>query len=759
MSPSLIPIILTILFLVFIAIGFLLGFFKGTIKSAVDVAVAIGSAVLAFPITKILVKIIIKPSTILMITNILKSVLPSEANEYIVMVQEAITNDATRENVKDIIELVGAFPVLIISPIVYVLVFAIICIIAFVIAFIIKILACPKTKSLPLRFAGGGLGIITCAIVFSAFILPAVGYTNMASSTIDYYMEITSNEETEELLQAEEAEDNKTEERLDRSVIDTAISSAKKYIDPIKNNPICIVTYGLGGKGIFTSLTTMNVDDTKISLQNELNGAVDVFDVSLAFVNTSPKYYGAEQTDAINRLNESLERSEYLPLVLSKTTSYIANEFYQGHSIMGIEKPNLGDRYNPTFDRILAVLKDTDSDDIRMDIKTVSNIANGALETGLISNVTSDKIDPWEIGENSEFIEIVLVELYKNSRTYNMVPYLTSALTNYVHEIYDDVNGCDTYPEEFDYTNYDEEGLKAEAESISQTVKNIHKFIGSFDFSNDESAKEIVVNSDLNALAEALTAMRDGMFTDRMFEIVFHAILHSEKADDTGIVDKEFIERAEQPDSNIVKIFVSRQNILKLAIAIQEKKGKDERTDLMHSVVEDILTEDETVSSLISKDNLVSIGMSKNDAESVEAIVNSMIDGAHKCEFADDDEKAEEIQKTERIIDAVSNTIFGEAEGNMFKVGDSASTTDMTAQDFVDQVIASKLSSSMVNNAVIDENGEKKDDPYGIQGSLSNSDSEEIRKALENTYSKEGLTDEERQALDSLSAIFGVENE
>ena len=757
MSPSLIPIILTIVFSVFLAIGFLMGFLKGTVKSIVDVAFAIGSAVLALPVTKILVNLIVRPSTILMVLDILESVLPPEANQYIIMAQEIITNDATRDNVQDIIQLVGAFPVLIISPIIYVLVFSIICVVAFIIAFIVKLLACPKTKSVPLRFAGGGLGIIACAILFSAFVLPVVGYTNMASNTIDYYMEITEESKGEEV--AEVAESKSGDEIFDKAVIDNALSSAKKYIDPIKNNPICIVTYGLGGKGIFTSLTTISVDNTKINLQNEISGAVDVFDASLAFINTSPSNYGTEQADAINRVNGSLERSEYLPLVLSKTISYIANEYYQGHSIMGIEKPNLGERYNPTFDKILAVLKNTDSDDIRTDIKTISNIANGALETGLVSNVTSDEIDVWEIGENSEFIEVVLVELYKNSRTYNMVPYLTSALTNYAHEIYDDVNGTDTYPVEFDYTNYNEENLEKEAESIAETIKNIHKFVDSFDFSQEESAKEIVVNSDLNALGEALMAMREGMFTDRMFKIVFHAILYSEKADDTGIVDKDFIERAEKNDSDIVKIFVSRQNVLKLALAIQEKKSKEERTELMHSVVEDILSEDETVSSLISKDNLVSIGMSKNDANSVEAIVNSMIDGAHKCEFTDENEKETEIEKTEKIIDAVSNTIFGEVDGDMFKVGESSSTTDMTAQEFVDQVIASKLSSSMVNNAVVDKNGEIKEDPYGIQDALSDSDTEEIRNALESTYSKDGLTDEERKTLDSLSAIFGIENE
>ena len=417
----------------------------------------------------------------------------------------------------------------------------------------------------------------------------------------------------------------------------------------------------------------------------------------------------------------------------------------------------MGDRFNPTFDKILAVLKDTDSDDIRKDIKTISNIANGSIEAGVIDEVTSSEIDVWKIAENEEFIAVVLVELYKNSRTKNMVPYLTSSLTNYVHELYNDINDTNTYAEKFDYESYDEEHLKEEAANIASIAKELHAFVDSTDFSAEEGAKEIIVNSDLAALGRALEYMREGMFTDRMFKILFHALLYSEAADELGIVDDTLIERANKPNSDIDKLLVSRQNVLRLAIAIQEKKSKEERTDLMHSVVEDILNEDESVGSLISKGNLVSVGMTTSEAESVEAIVNSMVDGAHKCEFDSEEERKEEIHKTEVIIDAVSNTVLTETEDSMFKTGEGdTSTTDMTAQEFVDGVLDSKLSSSMVNNAVVDENGETIEDPYKIQGSLSDSDMDEITNAINNTYAKEDLTEEEKQALDSLATIFGV---
>ncbi|MBQ8545606.1 MAG: CvpA family protein [Clostridia bacterium] len=789
MNPNIIPMVLTISFLGFVAFGFLLGLLKGAMKSMVDIVAAITCAVLALPITKILVTLLIKPATILLFTDWLISILPEGASEYVIMVQQMITNDTTKETAADIVELIGALPVLILSPIIYILIFAILCIIVYLVAFIIKILACPKTKGVPLRLVGGGLGALTCAVIFVALASPLLGYVNMADDTIDYYLEISKKDEQPsssnvgtgtdtELVQAKEmsaSEDNtqasdeadgdegefssstENDEKIDTSAIKDALEIANDYISPIKSNVASILAYSLGGRAIFNTLTTTEVADVKINLQTEVNGMVDLADVAIDFVNTSPKHYGKEQTDAIDRLNASIEESEYLPLILSKVVSFVANEYYQGHSIMGVEKPNLGDRFNPTFDRILAVLKNTDSDDIRQDLRTISNIANGAVDTGIIDEVTSSEIDAWKIAENDEFIAVVLVELYKNPRTYNMVPYLTGALTNYAHDIYNEINDDSTKADKFDYTNYNEEQLKIEAENISNTVKEIHTFIDSTDFSAEDGAKEIIVNSDLAALGRALEYMRDGMFTDRMFKILFHALLYSEAADELGIVDDTLIEKAENPNSDIDKLLVSRQNVLRLAIAIQEKKSKDERTELMHSVVEDILQEDETVSSLISKDNLISVGMSTSEAESVEVIVNSMIDGAHKCEFDSEEHKAEEIEKTEKIIDAVSNTVLGESEDSMFKTGEGdASTTDMTAQEFVDRVLDSKLSSSMVNNAVVDENGEVKEDPYKIQNSLSDSDKDEITQAINNTYAKEDLTEEQKQALDSLATIFGV---
>ena len=82
--------------------------------------------------------------------------------------------------------------------------------------------------------------------------------------------------------------------------------------------------------------------------------------------------------------------------------------------------------------------------------------------------------------------------------------------------------------------------------------------------------------------------------------------------------------------------------------------------------------------------------------------------------------------------------------------------TNMTATEFVDSVTDSKLTSSMIQNAVKGENGEAVEDPYKIQNELSDKDKEEISQAINNSYQKEDLTEEERKTLEALANIFGV---
>ena len=768
MSASTISTIIIVAFFVCLAFGFIKGILRSAIKSSVDFLVAIISITIPLPITKIFTRLLVDTRILGKLTDLLLEKLPAGADTYVAYIKEYLSNDATAKPITEIAELITALPTILLSPIFYILVFIIVFGILSVVAFLFKTIMCPKIKKFGFRLVGGIINALASAVMFAVIIIPIAGYSNFVGNVSQHCIEVieaneaTNNQEGKAIEASSDADTSKTQgaqaNKIDLTGLKAPLNSVYEYAKPISDSPVSKMVYALGGRAIFNNLTTTKIDGTEIKLEVEANGIVDLLDAGLSFVGVEPKNYSTEQKDAINNANDAISESEYLALLSSKLISFVANEYYQGNDIMGIEKPNLGEKFTPILDDVLEVLKDTTSDDIRNDIRTISNIANGALEAGVISEVTSEQINIWKIIENKELVETIFVELYRNERTRNVIPFITSEVTNYVCEMYDDINSTSTDLGDFDYLNYSEETLALEAVYITTAIKEIHTFLEQAKLNEGFDPKVVIMESDLGALGRGLENLREGMFTERLFKLLLHAVLHSEAITETGVVDAVLINNAEKEDADLEGMLVARQNIMKLAIAIQEKQSSEKTKELMDNVIGSILEdEDNSLGTIVNKDNLTSLGMKEQDAESIEGIVGSMIDGAKDCEFETEEEKQEEIEKTETIISAVGNTVLDKTEDNMFTTDDNqTSTTNMTAQEFVDSVTDSKLTSSMIQSAVKDENGEMVNDPYKIQKELSAEDKEEISQAINNSYAQEDLTDDERATLEALANIFGV---
>lgn len=764
-----ISVAITVIFFVCIVIGFIRGFFKGAIKSVIDVGVALLCAILALPITKGITRILVSSDVLNNVANKLMEILPSGAVSYVDEVKNYLASESTGEATKEILELVASLPTILLSPIVYLIVFVVLCVIGFIIASLIKLLACPKPKKLGWKILGGALSAGAYIVVFAVLLVPVIGYSNFAGNTAEHCIELVEAYEEKEgenvpseaktLSSDTDSQEKSTKEKIDLSGLKSPLNIVQEFTEPINDNFISKMVYALGGRGTFENLTTTKVARVKLNLQREVDGLIDISGAAICFLDTEPKYYDSTQSDAVSDINSALERSEYLPLLLSKIISFVSNEYYQGNDVFGIEKPDLGEDFNPTLDRVLFVLKDTDSNDIRKDIKTISNIANGALETGLIDEVTSEEIDVWKIIENEELLEIIFVELYDNERTRNMIPYVTSAITNYMYDLYDDINDTETEKDEFDYSKYNEYQLRQEAVYISSAIEEIHAFLDTIVLSEEEfDPKEAIMTANFGALGRGLENLRQSIFTERLFKLLLHAVLRSEAITELGIVDPILIKNAEKEDSDLEGMLVARQNVMRLAIAIQEKEDSAQTRDLMEQVIEKLIAgDDESLGSIVTKDNLISLGMKESDAESIEGIVGSMLEGANDCEFESETEQKEEIKKTEEIITAVGNTVLDKKAENMFDVSsDTTSATGMSAQEFVDSIIDSKLTSAMIQGASDGEDGETVKDPYKIQKELSDADKEAISEAINNDYASEDATDEQRKTLESLANIFGI---
>ncbi len=799
MDSSTISLIVSVAFLACFAVGFLRGFFKGAVKSVIDTFLGVLAVALSFPITRIIMGALVNSEVLSFVATEIMEALPSEASTYVEAIKGYMTSEESGALVGETLELIAALPTIFLAPLIFLAVFAILAAVLFGMGFFIKMFINIKKQKIGWRLFGGALGAFTYVLVITAFIIPLNGYVNMTNETATHLLEVVESNKLpseeapsenqpqdggeNEIINASSKGQNKdlvegdtvqapsndasADEKptngleIDLTVIKPTLDVIIEYTSSAKDSPVLSVIHSFGGKKVFNSLTTVKTTSAQISLEKEVNGLIDLCDVALKFANTNPEKYGEEQANATERLNEILSSSDYLPELVSRAISFTAGELYAGRDLFGLEKPNLGEEFNPTLDRVLRVLKSTDANDLRKDINTVASIAGKALESGIIEKVTASSVDVFAIIEDKELFETIFVELYKNSRTRNLIPYVTSYITDYMYALYDDMNNTSTEVPSFDYTEYDEERMYLEAYYVTNTIEQIHAFINTIDLSNNElDPKQIIMDGDFAALGKGLENMRESIFTDRIFKITIYAVLHSELAEKLAIVDEQLIEDANDENADLVSMLVSRQNIMKLAISIQEMENREQTNLLIDSVIESLLNEDTSaLTAIVSRDNLEIMGMSSQQAESIESIVGSMVHGASGFEFESEEEKQEEIKKTEEIIFAIGNTVLDEdrEHHHMFDQGDGiGSTTEMTAQDFVDHIVDSKLTSSMVQSATKDENGEEIEDPYKLQGGISQDDMVEIKNALNNSYAKEDATEEEKKTLEALASIFGV---
>lgn len=741
MTPENVTLIVTIVCVAIALIGFLRGFFKGVAKSGLDVLFTLVGTGLSVAITTASMSLVGTPEIVNSLIEALKQQLGSEnVLKYLTMAQEYITSN---ENAQDLVNLVVAIPAILLTPLIFIFVYFTVGLILKIPRFIVEWLLLPKAKGLVSRLTGGAVGALRYLVAFVVLLMPIVGYLNCATAVIDAYSEATT-QQTPAVVENVEGEEVQP--------LDIRETTAMKYVYGIRDSALAKTIYDLGGKAFFNSLTTTYVDGVELSLERETIGAIELYGLSAPLIK-SPLEYTDEQIDALNEINASLENSEFLPLLLAKAVSFATGELYENGEIAGFEIPSLGDSFDPTVKRVLEILSETDSNELRNDLKTITNIAGHAIENGVLEELTKEEKDIMSLVMNDKLLTGVLTELYSNERTRNSIPYISNALNNYVCRIYNDINGTSIQPEEFDVTKYNIEGLEKEGAIIKNVITEMMEFMGSIE--GRENVQDLVVNADLESLGESMEYARDSIIVGRSYKILFYAFLHSESCDDLGIIDKQFIDNATAENANLSEMLVSRQTLMKLVLSLQSVGTDGARQEMLHSVLESMLTDDaESVKELIDRNNLISMGIPYKSADTISQVVGSMLNTFEDFEFEDEEEKQEELLKTETVINAISSATTNKDLDNVFKVnGREESRTAMTAQEFVDSVTTSQIASEMLQHATGDDENE---DPFFVQEHLSERDVTQITNAINNSYNSTEASEEQKQTLEALAKVFGI---
>ena len=718
-------------FIAIAALGFLLGFKKGTFKSLTDLVFLALNVFISVLVATAVAKNVVTVDTL---AQYFPEVAPS------IGLDDTIINQvngylSSPELYSTAVALVLALATVIVLPIVFMVTFILLGIILFIIKLIVNSVIVPSTKGIGLRLGGGLIGAVVKAVALAVLIMPIVGYANYASNTLD-------------LLKSE---DTQVE----------AIVPIEKMVDEATETPVFKAVYSFGGKKLFDTLTTIKVNDIRISLTHETETAINLYKESDNFIGVPINEYGDKQIDSIERIEEIILDADFVPALLSNVLAYVANEWNNGNAVLGYEKPVIGTELQEALDSTITVLAQTTPSSFKQDLCTVAEIAKYAIEDGVVYALTSEDGDIMHVLENTNVISDILVELHRNERTRPILPAITNGVVNYLYSIYDEVNGTTTEQHHMvDINGLTESVVQNEGAIISNVIVELDTFMISIKEYSGRSTIDIVKFGDFAALGRAFNGIKRSYLFCDTYEFILRTVLESKGCRELGILDEQFIKNAILHDSDMEMMFVSRQKIALLVLSMYKGEELD-YNDAIEALLMNITSVDaDSVKNLLTEESLKAIGVKGEHVHTISGLLTSMIDTIKDESIEISSENlSKEAESASKIIQTVDSALENSAKDkNVFVSSDDKETTSqMTAGEFISTTLESDFVSSMIVIATKDESGNEVEDPYNVREHLSENDISELENALGEEYAKTEDDESKKEKLDAIAHIFGVD--
>ncbi len=748
--------------------GALMGLRKGLYKSLINLGVVLTSAGISFALAKLVTKLMVSEEEILSGLDMLTASNP-EGMELLANVKETILGLSEQGNA---VGMAMALPTIIITPLVFMIIYL-------VVGLLLKIPEVIVCRSIfgknggesyhgGSRIGGAAVRAVTKILSLAIFLIPLIGYISFANDVLTDVGEVgaVTTEEGSESV-AEPMSDKTTTEDAGASVDDTVSSISDTceqirvdYISPINDNFAVKAVYVCGGRWFFNSLTSTRVEGVKITLRDETKVLTNVYKDAIVLLEAPVAEYGEEQATAITNITNTLDEAVVVPSIVSGVISYVSDAWLNGEEVFGYGKINVGDYYEPTFNKILTIFSETTNDTISQDIHTAGNLVNICIEQGFFKE-TFGGGSPMTVIQREEFMGEIFVELYLNDTTRPFVADIVNAFKNYIYRVYNEVNGTNVpYPQQLVMENVTQEMMYAEGALISSILRDFVAFYESLDQNETDNTK-IIINTDLRSLGRALDTLKTSLFIGDSYDFILEAILRSEGASQFAFLTPEFIEVMLATDSSMETILVARQH---LAVIASVKDAEHREIAIEHLLKNIDSDTAEVIIETLTPQVLQNLGMSTSQSNAMSGTLGSIVQeiANQDGEFTEE-EISTEINAVDKIVSTVQSATNGDNTSNLFASGedDTASKSGMTASELVDTVVNSKIVSSAVTSSATDEEGNAVENPYGISDKLTESDKSSAKSAIEDYYSENAVADDDnaelKATLDSLASIFGVD--
>ncbi len=264
-----------------------------------------------------------------------------------------------------VISYILAIPVAILAPIAFVILYALLKLVFSIIFNIVKAaVKIPKRVDNVGKIIGGALGAVEGVLVMVILFVPLTSVLHMGT-TVMAKMDV----------------ENET------------LSDVVGGVEELTSSPILTLVDLAGGEFLSNELSTVNLENSRINISNEIAYAIDLFSDITKFINNSGDSgesgdIGAmltpENEEILDSILETLGKSDYMPILLSGGMHVVSNVFFS-------EVPE-----NPTEaqDKLMGALRDllitSENATVVDDLSTMKELIFFLENKGVIDVLTSN---------------------------------------------------------------------------------------------------------------------------------------------------------------------------------------------------------------------------------------------------------------------------------------------------------------------------------------------------------------------------------
>lgn len=219
------------------------------------------------------------------------------------------------------------------------------------------------------RAVGALIGVCNGVLLLAVMLIPAVGFLNMGLHVTDALYE-----------KGAPARDSGSADAQIYYVVED-------YVKPASKNWLVSSVYNTLGEPMFNYMITTTYDDAEVFLENELIAVVHLLNQGKDFSNTDFSQMDGDAVDNMHGMVDVIEESVLMPELAATLISELGHAWSSGDSILGMERPDMGELLNPTFDVLLKILSTTDRELLVADLNTMIDFLDLLVDSGILANM------------------------------------------------------------------------------------------------------------------------------------------------------------------------------------------------------------------------------------------------------------------------------------------------------------------------------------------------------------------------------------